>query len=251
MTSVGRCTCSTSQAVVALLPVPVAPSSTTSGSPASSRRVSSAIAAGWSPAGAKSLTTSNRRVERFRSVASRGTDGFAPCGAGGDGVRARSGSPLHGTSALRQDAGTDADSGPSGVRSDASRTASRRTHVALDAHRPPRAGQGARPGGGRRDEGRSTRRCRAVRSRTRCTARGSATSCTRCSSPGRSGCGRARMLLDLTAGRAGPCAPRSASSARACSPRSRPPCRARPTGPSSASPSAPSGSGSCTPRPTT
>jgi len=41
-----------SQAVVADLPVPVAPSSTTSLSPAVTRCASSAIAAGWSPLGA-------------------------------------------------------------------------------------------------------------------------------------------------------------------------------------------------------
>jgi hypothetical protein len=40
-----------SQAVVADLPVPVAPSSTMSGSPAFTRRASSAIACGWSPLG--------------------------------------------------------------------------------------------------------------------------------------------------------------------------------------------------------
>src|SRR5699024_233446 len=57
ITRVGRCTCSTSHAVVADLPVPVAPRSTTSFSPRPSRSVSSAIAAGWSPAGSNSLTT--------------------------------------------------------------------------------------------------------------------------------------------------------------------------------------------------
>jgi hypothetical protein len=50
-TSVGRCSFSTSQAVVALLPVPVAPSSTTCRSPRFTRDVSSAIAVGWSPEG--------------------------------------------------------------------------------------------------------------------------------------------------------------------------------------------------------
>jgi hypothetical protein len=59
MTSVGRCTCSTSQAVVADLPVPVAPSRTTSFSPALIRSASSLIAVGWSPDGSKSLTTRN------------------------------------------------------------------------------------------------------------------------------------------------------------------------------------------------
>ena len=51
MTSVGRWSFSISQAVVADLPVPVAPSSTTSFSPAVIRAVSSAIAVGWSPEG--------------------------------------------------------------------------------------------------------------------------------------------------------------------------------------------------------
>ncbi len=50
-TSVGRCTASISHAVVADLPVPVAPSSTTSVSPALMRAASSAIACGWSPLG--------------------------------------------------------------------------------------------------------------------------------------------------------------------------------------------------------
>ena len=62
MTSVGRCSRSISQAVVADLPVPVAPSSTTSFSPARIRRSSSSIAAGWSPDGSKSETTSNLPV---------------------------------------------------------------------------------------------------------------------------------------------------------------------------------------------
>jgi hypothetical protein len=48
ITSVGRCSRSISQAVVADLPVPVAPSSTTSFSPAGSARSSSSMAAGWS-----------------------------------------------------------------------------------------------------------------------------------------------------------------------------------------------------------
>ena len=54
MTRVGRWTCSISQAVVADLPVPVAPSSTASFSPARTRRARSAMAVGWSPAGWKS-----------------------------------------------------------------------------------------------------------------------------------------------------------------------------------------------------
>src|SRR3982750_4571127 len=60
MTSVGRCTCSMSHAVVADLPVPVAPSSTTSFSPAFTFSASCLIAAGWSPEGSKSLTTRKR-----------------------------------------------------------------------------------------------------------------------------------------------------------------------------------------------
>src|SRR5690606_24969063 len=63
ITRVGRCTCSMSHAVVADLPVPVAPSSTTSVSPALMRAVSSLIAAGWSPLGVYSLTTSNGRTD--------------------------------------------------------------------------------------------------------------------------------------------------------------------------------------------
>jgi hypothetical protein len=51
ITSVGRWTRSISQAVVADLPVPVAPRRTTSFSPALIRFSSSSIAAGWSPAG--------------------------------------------------------------------------------------------------------------------------------------------------------------------------------------------------------
>ncbi len=49
--SVGRWTFSMSQAAVADLPVPVAPRSTTSGSPALTRPASSAMAVGWSPLG--------------------------------------------------------------------------------------------------------------------------------------------------------------------------------------------------------
>ncbi len=57
-----------SQAVVADLPVPVAPSSTTSVSPALMRPASSAIAAGWSPLGEYSLMTSNGRIARVGSI---------------------------------------------------------------------------------------------------------------------------------------------------------------------------------------
>src|SRR4051812_25053552 len=60
MTSVGRCTCSISHAVVADLPVPVAPSRTTSVSPAFTFSASWVMAAGWSPAGSNSLTTVKR-----------------------------------------------------------------------------------------------------------------------------------------------------------------------------------------------
>jgi hypothetical protein len=55
----GGCSRSISQPVVADLPVPVAPSSTTSHSPAPIRRVSSSIPCGWSPEGRKSLMTWN------------------------------------------------------------------------------------------------------------------------------------------------------------------------------------------------
>src|SRR5687768_9775596 len=71
MTSVGRWTCSISQAVVADLPVPVAPSRTTSCSPRLTRSARSLIAAGWSPAGSKSLTTRNLPWVGRRSVVVR------------------------------------------------------------------------------------------------------------------------------------------------------------------------------------
>src|SRR5205823_437017 len=58
ITSVGRWSFSIIHAVVADLPVPVAPSRTTSFSPASMRLASSAMAAGWSPLGWYALTTS-------------------------------------------------------------------------------------------------------------------------------------------------------------------------------------------------
>ena len=51
ITSSGRWSCSATHATVAVLPVPVAPSSTTSWSPPEMRRVISLIAAGWSPDG--------------------------------------------------------------------------------------------------------------------------------------------------------------------------------------------------------
>ncbi len=65
------------------LPVPVAPSSTTSCSPPRSRRSSSSMAVGWSPAGWYSLTTSNRPPWRGMSPTGRnsecatGTSGWA------------------------------------------------------------------------------------------------------------------------------------------------------------------------------
>src|SRR5699024_9045956 len=71
ITRVGRWTCSISHAAVADLPVPVAPSSTTSFSPAFRRSVSSAIAVGWSPAGWYSETTSSGAVLRCKSVTGR------------------------------------------------------------------------------------------------------------------------------------------------------------------------------------
>src|SRR3954469_8157458 len=71
MTRVGRCTCSMSQAVVADLPVPVAPSRTVSVSPALTRRASSAIAVGWSPLGVYSEITSKGATVRWRSVVGR------------------------------------------------------------------------------------------------------------------------------------------------------------------------------------
>src|SRR5262249_14273075 len=68
MSRVGRCTRSISHAVLADLPVPVAPSSTTSRSSARIRRSSASMACGWSPDGRKSLTTSNRPVVGTRSL---------------------------------------------------------------------------------------------------------------------------------------------------------------------------------------
>jgi hypothetical protein len=51
ITSVGFWTCSTVQAMVAVLPVPVAPSSVWNRSPAFSPSAISSIACGWSPVG--------------------------------------------------------------------------------------------------------------------------------------------------------------------------------------------------------
>jgi hypothetical protein len=59
MTSVGRCTFSIVQAMVALLPEPVMPSSVCHRSPPSMPSASLATAYGWSPAGWKSETTWN------------------------------------------------------------------------------------------------------------------------------------------------------------------------------------------------
>jgi hypothetical protein len=59
ITKVGRCSRSMSQAVVADLPVPVAPSNTLSFAPARMRSVNASMADGWSPDGANSETTSN------------------------------------------------------------------------------------------------------------------------------------------------------------------------------------------------
>ena len=53
ITSVGRCSRSTAKAIVAVLPVPVAPSSVTKRSPADTPSTISAIACGWSPVGLK------------------------------------------------------------------------------------------------------------------------------------------------------------------------------------------------------
>src|SRR4051794_4697401 len=60
-----------SQAVVADLPVPVAPSRTTSFSPAWIRAVSSLIAFGWSPDGVYSEIPSKGATVRCRSVTGR------------------------------------------------------------------------------------------------------------------------------------------------------------------------------------
>ena len=73
ITRVGRCSRSISQAVVADLPVPVAPSSTVSRSPARMRFSSASMAAGWSPEGANSLTTSKTPWVGTMSVMARMT----------------------------------------------------------------------------------------------------------------------------------------------------------------------------------
>src|SRR5262245_15250708 len=69
MTRTGRCTRSASQAIVAVLPVPVAPSSTLSLAPPLTRFSSASIASGWSPDGWKSLTIRNGATVRVNSSA--------------------------------------------------------------------------------------------------------------------------------------------------------------------------------------
>ena len=71
MTNVGRWSRSISHAVVADLPVPVAPRSTTSGSPPVMRRASSSIASGWSPLGENSEITSKGATVLVMSVEGR------------------------------------------------------------------------------------------------------------------------------------------------------------------------------------
>ncbi len=60
--------------MVADFPVPVAPSSTTSGSAAVILRSSSSIACGWSPAGRCSLTTWNRLSASWCDTIGRKSD---------------------------------------------------------------------------------------------------------------------------------------------------------------------------------
>ena len=64
MISVGRCTCSMVQAMVALLPLPVMPSRVWKRSPRSTPALRAAIALGWSPAGLKSECTPNGGMVR-------------------------------------------------------------------------------------------------------------------------------------------------------------------------------------------
>ena len=84
-TSVGRCTCSIVQAMVALLPEPVMPSSVWNRSPRSMPSASCAMAFGWSPAGAKSETTLNGGTDRCY----RGGVTLPPGGESAAGGRAR------------------------------------------------------------------------------------------------------------------------------------------------------------------
>ena len=67
MTSVGLCTCSMVQAIVALLPEPVMPSRVWYRSPLAMPSLSAAMAAGWSPAGSNSETIRNGTF--FRAIA--------------------------------------------------------------------------------------------------------------------------------------------------------------------------------------
>src|SRR5438105_8110692 len=78
MISVGRCSRSISHAAVADLPVPVAPSSTMSFSPARIRRSRSSMSAGWSPDGSKSETTLNVPVIGPMSVFTRTHPRYEP-----------------------------------------------------------------------------------------------------------------------------------------------------------------------------
>src|SRR4051794_6111027 len=71
MTRTGRCTRSVSQPTVAVLPVPVAPSRTTSCSPETIRRSRSAMAVGWSPDGSKPASILKGATVRCRSVIGR------------------------------------------------------------------------------------------------------------------------------------------------------------------------------------
>jgi hypothetical protein len=57
----GRCVASITLAMVKVLPVPVAPSSTWLRSPSSTPSTSSAMAVGWSPAGVNSVCMTKRR----------------------------------------------------------------------------------------------------------------------------------------------------------------------------------------------
>jgi hypothetical protein len=78
ITSVGRCSRSASQATVAVLPVPVAPSSTVSLAPSLIRFSIAAMACGWSPAGTMSVMTSNGATRRCRSVTGEVKDTVPP-----------------------------------------------------------------------------------------------------------------------------------------------------------------------------
>ena len=60
----GRCASAITFAIVKLFPEPVIPSSVWKRSPFASPRPTAAIASGWSPAGARSVTRSNKGTER-------------------------------------------------------------------------------------------------------------------------------------------------------------------------------------------